>query len=38
VARDAVLTRGFAGVARAVLSTVPRGDDDRAVLVLDLRG
>ena len=29
--------RGFAGFARAVLAKVPRGDDDRAVLVLDLR-
>ncbi|KRF34386.1 hypothetical protein ASG94_16970 [Nocardioides sp. Soil805] len=37
VARSAVLTHGFAGVARAVLREVPRGNDDRAVLVLDLR-
>jgi hypothetical protein len=36
VARTAVLARGFAGVARAVLRKVPRGKDDRAVLVLDL--
>ncbi|WP_457206711.1 PP2C family protein-serine/threonine phosphatase [Nocardioides sp. P5_C9_2] len=37
VARGAVLTHGFDGLARAVLRTVPRGNDDRAVLVLDLR-
>ncbi len=36
VARTAVQAHGFAGVARAVLREVPRGDDDRAVLVLDL--
>jgi hypothetical protein len=37
VARTAVLAHGFPGVARAVLRRVPRGKDDRAVLVLDLR-
>lgn len=37
VARTRVLAAGFAGFARAVLAKVPRGDDDRAVLVLDLR-
>lgn len=37
VARTRVLAAGFAGFARAVLTKVPRGDDDRAVLVLDLR-
>jgi hypothetical protein len=37
VAGTAVRANGFAGVARAVLRTVPRGDDDRAVLVLELR-
>lgn len=37
VARGAVQAHGFAGVARAVLRKVPRGNDDRAVLVLDLR-
>jgi hypothetical protein len=36
VARTAVQTNGFTGVARAVLRRVPRGKDDRAVLVLDL--
>jgi Stage II sporulation protein E (SpoIIE) len=37
VARSIVLAHGFAGVARGVLRKVPRGNDDRAVLVLDLR-
>ena len=37
VARTAVVAQGLDGVARAVLRQVPRGDDDRAVLVLGLR-
>ena len=37
VARAAVVAQGLDGVARAVLRQVPRGDDDRAVLVLGLR-
>jgi Stage II sporulation protein E (SpoIIE) len=37
LARTIVLAHGFAGVARRVLRQVPRGVDDRAVLVLDLR-
>lgn len=35
-ARGTVLAHGFADVARRVLAKVPRGADDRAVLVLDL--
>ncbi|PUA79946.1 serine/threonine-protein phosphatase [Nocardioides currus] len=35
VATHRVLTRGFDGVARSILRDVPRGDDDRAVLVLE---
>lgn len=37
VARSTLLEHGFAGVARRVLTQVPRGSDDRAVLVLDRR-
>ncbi|MDN4174668.1 PP2C family protein-serine/threonine phosphatase [Nocardioides sp. SOB77] len=36
-ARQAV-ARGFAGAARRVLAEVPRGDDDRAVLILHRAG
>jgi serine phosphatase RsbU (regulator of sigma subunit) len=35
VGLQAVLGRGFDGVARRILAKVPRGDDDRAVLVLE---
>lgn len=37
VAAHRVLTRGFDSVARSILRDVPRGDDDRAVLVLERR-
>lgn len=37
VAAQRVLTRGFDNVARNILRDVPRGDDDRAVLVLERR-
>lgn len=37
VAAHRVLTRGFDDVARSILRDVPRGDDDRAVLVLERR-
>jgi len=35
VALHAVEARGFTGLPRRVLKKVPRGDDDRAVLVLE---
>lgn len=35
VALDAVLSRGFPGVAQRILRQVPRGADDRALLVLE---